>query len=318
MPISFHFFILFSAITVAQAFMDNIFKLHGVPHTIVSDRDKVFLSTFWQELFRCLGTSLTMSTSYHPQTDGQSEVVNRCLETYLRCMVHEQPRDWVKWISLAEWWYNTTFHSSIHTTPYEIVYGQPAPVHMPYLPGDSVVETVDRSLQAREAAINLMKFYLHRASNRMKQQADKRRSDREFSIGDLVYVKLQPYRQQSVVHRFCPKLSAKFFGPYQVLERIGKVAYKLALPAGTRVHPVFHVSQLKQHIGHAMVQSALLVLDGEDLISKEPVQILDSRIRKKGNQAVTQVLIQWSNSFPEDATWEYLPDLQAKFPAFDP
>ena len=180
---------------------------------------------------------------------------------------------------------------------------------MPNLPGDSVVETVDQSLQAHEEAINLMKFYLHRANNRMKQQADKMRSDREFSIGDLVYVKLQPYRQQYVVHRFCPKLFAKFFGPYQVLERIGKVAYKLALPAGTRVHPVFHVSQLKQHIGHAMVQSALPVLDGEDLISKEPVQILERRIRKRGNQAVTQVLVQWSNSFPEDATWEYLPDL---------
>ena len=185
---------LFSALTIAQAFMDNVYKLLGVPQTIVSDRDKVFLSTFWQELFKCLGTKLNMSTAYHPQTDGQSEVVNRCLETYLRCMVHEKPKDWVKWLSLAEWWYNTTFHSSIHTTPFEIVYGQPAPTHMPYLPGDSRVETVDRSLQAREAAINLLKFHLNRAVNRLKQQADKQRTDREFSVGDMVYVKLQPYR----------------------------------------------------------------------------------------------------------------------------
>ena len=308
----------FSALTVAQAFMDHIYKLHGVPHTIVSDRDKVFLSTFWKELFKCLGTKLTMSTSYHPQTDGQSEVVNRCLETYLRCMVHEKPKDWVKWLSLAEWWYNTTFHSSIHTTPYEMVYGQPAPIHMPYLQGKSTVETVDRSLQARETAINLLKFHLTRATNRMKQQVDKRRSDKELSVGDFVYVKLQPYRQQSVVHRFCPKLSAKFFGPYQVLERVGKVAYRLQLPEGARVHPVFHISQLKQHVGQAEVQTALPVLDADGLISHEPVQILERRISKKGNRAATQVLVKWSDSYPEDATWEYLSDLQAKFPHFDP
>ena len=308
----------FSALTVAQAFMDNIYKLHGVPNTIVSDRDKVFLSTFWKELFRVLGTKLNMSTSYHPQTDGQSEVVNRCLETYLRCMVHETPREWAKWISLAEWWYNTTFHSSTHTTPYEVVYGQPAPVHMPYLPSDSRVDTIDKSLQAREAAIKLMKFHLTRAGNRMKQQADKKRSDREFLVGDLVYVKLQPYRQQSVVVRFCMKLSARFFGPYKVLERIGKVAYKLDLPVGAKVHLVFHVSQLKKHVGQVLVQSELPIMDADGLIVKEPVKILDRRMVKQGNHAGTQVLVQWANAFPEDATWENLAVLQSRFLHFDP
>ena len=117
----------------------------------------MFLSTFWQELFKCLGTKLNLSTTYHPQSDGQSEVINRCLETYLRCMVHKKPNDWIKWISLAEWWYNITFHNSIHTTIFEIVYQQPASIHLPYLPGDSRLETMDRSLQVCEAAINRMK-----------------------------------------------------------------------------------------------------------------------------------------------------------------
>ena len=98
-----------------------------------------------------------------------------------------------------------------------MVYGQPAPTHLPYLVGDSKVDAVDRSLQAREAAIKMVKFYLQRAQNHMKQQADKKRSDRVFDVGDLVYVKLQPYRQTTVKNRKCLKLSARYFGPYKVL-----------------------------------------------------------------------------------------------------
>ena len=88
-----------------------------------------------------------MSTAYHPQLDGQTEVTNRSLETYLRCMIGERPRDWSKWLLLVEWWYNTTHYSAINTTPYEAVYGQPAFVHLPYLLGDFKVKVVNRSLQ---------------------------------------------------------------------------------------------------------------------------------------------------------------------------
>ena len=146
----------------------------------VSDRDKVFISRFWQELFRLVGTQLKLSTSYHLQTDGQMEVVNRGLETYLRCMVSKKPKEWTKFIALVEWWYNTSYHSSIHTTPYEVVYGQPAPTHLPYLVRGSMVGAIGRSLRAREAAIKLLKFYLQKAINRMKQQVDKKRTDRNL------------------------------------------------------------------------------------------------------------------------------------------
>ena len=150
----------YTALNVAQLFMDNVFKLHGVPASIFSDRDKIFLSFFWKELFRLLGIELKMSSAYHPQTDGQTEVLNRCLETYLRCMTGERPRDWVKWLPMAEWWYNTSYHTATHTSPYEAVYGQTPPLHKPYFPGDSKVEAVDRSLQVREAAIKLLNFHL--------------------------------------------------------------------------------------------------------------------------------------------------------------
>ena len=103
----------YSAIDVAKAYLDNVFKLHGWPRSIVSDRDPVFLRTFWKGLFFLYDTDLLLSSSYHPQTDGQSEVVNRCLETYLRCMTSEKLKEWCRWLPLAEWWYNTHFHSSI-------------------------------------------------------------------------------------------------------------------------------------------------------------------------------------------------------------
>ena len=102
----------YTALDVAQHFLDNVYKLHGLPNSIVSDRDKVFTSTFWQSLFSLLNVNLLMSTAYHPQTDGQTEVVNKCLKQYLRYMTGDRPKEWVKWLPLAEWWYNTSYHLS--------------------------------------------------------------------------------------------------------------------------------------------------------------------------------------------------------------
>ncbi|GJU68476.1 retrotransposon-related protein [Tanacetum coccineum] len=142
----------YTAITVAQAFLDNIYKLHELPKVIVTERDAMFLDKFWKEF---------------------------------------------NWIFLVEYWYNTIYHTSIHTTLYQVVCGQPPPTHIAYTHGDSrvdVVDVVDRSLLAREAAIQLLKFHLKRAHNMMKALADKHRTNREFELNSWVYLKLQPYR----------------------------------------------------------------------------------------------------------------------------
>ena len=220
----------FTAAIVAQVYFEHVYKLHGLPRTIVSDRDAVFLSRFWTELFSLQQVALHMHTAYHPQTDGQTEVVNRGLETYLRCMTGERPKEWILWPPLAEWWYNSNWHTAIGTTPYEVVYGQPPSLHVPYITGDCSVEDVDRSSKAREECIPMLQFHLTRAQHRMKAQADKHRVDKEFQLGNLVYVKLQPYRQSSVVARVCHKLATKYFGPFPISARVGKVAYRLQLP----------------------------------------------------------------------------------------
>ncbi|XP_071926915.1 uncharacterized protein [Coffea arabica] len=153
----------------------------------------------------------------------------------------------------------------------------------------------------------------------MKQLVDQHRTEREFSVGDWVYVKLQPYRQHSLRSHHCQKLSPRYFGPFQVIARVGTVAYRLALPAHVCIHNTFHVSVLKRKVGSGVVQAHIPAgVSQQGQLLLEPIAILDRRLVKRGRAAATQVLVQWSNSFPEDATWEYLQDLQLQFPNFSP
>lgn len=309
----------YTAMDVAKLYMDQVFRLHGMPKDITSDRDPTFLSDVWREMFRVHGVDLNFSTAYHPQSDGQTEVTNKTLETYLRCMVSDSPRSWSSWLPLAEWWYNTTYHSAIHSTPFEIIYGQPPPLHMPYLPGESSSPAVDRTLQKREAVIDMMKFHLLRAQNRMKQYADSRRSDREFTNGDYVYLKLQPYRQHSLKGRHIPhKLSPRYYGPFRIQDRVGTRAYKLELPSTSSIHNVFHVSQLKLCPNPPSSTPTLPQYLNNVGTDKEPELILEKKMVNRQNKPVTKVLVQWKGSTPQQATWEFYQDFIAKFHDFHP
>jgi len=114
----------FSAEVVAQKFLAEVYRLHGLPLAIVSDRDRIFTSKLWKALFRLADVQLRHSTAYHPQSDGQTECVNQCLETFLRCFVHACPTKWSKWLSVAEYWYNTSHHSALGRSPFAVLYGQ--------------------------------------------------------------------------------------------------------------------------------------------------------------------------------------------------
>jgi hypothetical protein len=232
----------FTAQTVADAYMESVFKLHGMPFAVVSDRDKIFTSQFWQQLFKCSGTQLRMSTACHPQSNGQTERVNQCLETFLRCFTHACPGKWSKWLALAEHWYNTSPHSTLGTSPFDVLYGrEPRQLGLSPLDVSPVVEVQDW-LDERRTMMDLLQQHLARATLRMKTQADKGRLERSFQVGESVFLKLQPYVQHSVSRRSNHKLSFKFYGPYKVLSKVGSVAYRLELPVDSKVHPVFHVS----------------------------------------------------------------------------
>jgi hypothetical protein len=158
----------YTAKTIAEVFVKEVVRLHGIPLSIVSDRDPVFMSNFWRELFKLQGTKLRMSTAYHPETDGQTEVVNRCLETYLRCFITDQPRTWANWISWSEYWFNTNHHSATGQTPYEVVYGRAPPVITRWVQGETRVDAVQRELVDRDEAIRQLRQHLQRSQDRMK------------------------------------------------------------------------------------------------------------------------------------------------------
>jgi hypothetical protein len=174
------------------------------------------------------------------------------------------------------------------------------------------VPDVDTWLQERKQVQELLRQHLERVRLRMKHQADKHRTERVFQLGDFVYLKLQPYIQSSLAPRSHHKLLFKYYGPYQVLERIGLVAYRLALPETSRIHPIIHVSQLKKAIGaHIQVQP---VLPSPLDVLAVPSRVLQRRFRQQGPIAVSQVLVQWSGQPESLATWEDSEDLKRRFP----
>lgn len=287
----------FSAPVIAKVFFDNIYKLHGLPESIVTDRDKIFTSHFWQELFKISKVSLCMSSSYHPQSDGQIERVNQCLETFLRCFVNACPTKWMDWLSSVEFWYNTSPHTSIGFSPFEALYG--------YTPKTLVLFSLDMAatpdvatwVQDKYTMNQLIRQHLHRAEQRMKKQADRYRTERTFSVRDSVYLKLQPYVQSSLAPRSNQKLAFKFFGPYKILAKVGSVAYKLQLPSSAAIHDVFHVSQLKAARPSSAKVSSELPSSTDAF--QVPKRILSTRLVSKGVTSVQQGLVKWSG-WPAD------------------
>ena len=294
----------FTAHKVALVFFEIVCKLHGMPRSLVSDRDPLFISKFWRELFSLCGTKLRMSTSYHPETDGQTEVFNRVLEQYLRSFVHHKPSQWSNYLSLAEWSHNTSVHSTTGLTPYQITYGKEPPSIPQYIQGQSSLEAVDSLLSCRQQLITKLKATILKSQIAMKQHADKHRRDITFEEGSYVYVRLRPYRQKTATPASYSKLSNRFYGPFKILQQIGKVAYKLDLPAHSKIHPVFHCSLLKLHHGPIPSITTIppLSIDHHPIIT--PLTILDTKLDTSTNPPTKMALVQWSGLPPEETSWE--------------
>jgi transposase InsO family protein len=274
----------FTALDVAKAYMTNVFKTHGLPQAIVSDRDRIFTSALWQELFRLSKTELRLSSSYHPQSDGQTERVNQCLEAYLRCSVHACPGNWFHWLHLAEYWYNTSVHTAHGMTPFQVMFGRLPREFGTIQANQSNIPDLAAWLHEREVIRDLLRQQLLRAQQRMKQQADKHCSEREFAIGDSVYLKLQPYVQTSIARRPHQKLAFRYYGPYTILQRVGQVAYKLNLPASSQIHVVVHVSLLKKAVGPDVLVSPQLPPSINVLQTvRAPAEILAHRLVRRGH-----------------------------------
>ncbi|XP_061357783.1 uncharacterized protein LOC133302076 [Gastrolobium bilobum] len=247
------------------------------------------------------GTALHFSSAYHPKSDGQTERVNQSLEQYLRCFVHNNQLTWHRFLSWAEFHYNTAYNRSTQTTPFQATYGRSLPCLLAYTLGPTSLEAVDTGLHQRTMALASLKQNLKKAQALMKAQADRKRKDHTFQTGDQVLLRLQPYRQFTVHRRSSHKLSLQFYGPLEVLERIEKVAYRLKLPEGSRVHPIFHVSLLRPF--HHKIH--LVTADPRSTPPMHvPATVVAQRVIWRQGREIPQVLIQWQGLPSKESTWE--------------
>ena len=199
-------------------------------------------------------------------------------------------------------------------TPFEVVYGRAPPTIHRYEHGTTAVAQVKNTLGQRDEILKQLRENLLEAQHRMKLYEDRHRRELEFQPGEMVYLKLQPFRQMSLRERGNMKFSPRFYGPYQIVEQLGKVAYRLELPTHSRLHPVFHVSQLKKKLGHSdRVAPELPKVGDNGTMVLEPKRIIDFRWVKNGKKVLHEALVQWVGVNEEDATWEPYDALQQQF-----
>ncbi|GJT69558.1 putative reverse transcriptase domain-containing protein [Tanacetum coccineum] len=232
---------------LARMYLKEVVTRHGIPVSIICDRDPRFASNFWRSLQKALGTNLDMSTAYHPQTDGQSERSIQTLEDMLRACVIDFGKGWVNHLPLVEFSYNNSYHTSIKAAPFEALYGQ------------KFCSPVCWAESYADLKCKLM----------------------EFQVGDRVMLNVSPWKG---VVRFGKrrKLNPRYVGPFKVLEKVGVVAYNLELPQElSRVHNTFHVSNLKKCYADEPLAVPLdgLHIDDKLQFVEEPVKIMDCEVK---------------------------------------
>ncbi|KAK5784835.1 hypothetical protein PVK06_039374 [Gossypium arboreum] len=306
----------FSMDKLAELYVSQIVKLHGVPISIVSDRDPRFTSRFWKKLQEALGTKLHFSTAFHPQTDGQSERVIQILEDMLRCCVLEFSGSWERYLPLIEFAYNNSFQSSIKMAPYEALYGRKCrtPLFWTEL-GESKIFGVDLIRDA-EQKVKVIRESLKIAFDRQKSYADMKRKDIEYQVGDKVFLKVSPWKK---ILRFGRKgkLSPRFIGPYEISERVGPVAYRLILPPELKkVHDVFHVSMLRRYRSDPshVISPSEIEIQANMSYEEEPIRILSREVKELRNKRVPLVKVLWLKHGIEEATWETENSMRERYP----
>ncbi|KAF5808044.1 putative nucleotidyltransferase, Ribonuclease H [Helianthus annuus] len=306
----------FSAERLAKIYVDEIVSRNGVPLNIISDRDARFSSRFLRTMQSAMGTQLNLSTTYHPQTDGQTERTIQTLEDMLRACVIDFGGSWDSHLPLIEFSYNNSYHSSINMPPFEALYGRKCrspvcwnEIGEAQLTGpDLILETTDKVKKVRDN--------LQTARSRQKSYADRRRKPLEFQVGDRVLLTISPWKG---VIRFGKKgkLAPRYVGPFKIVERIGKVAYRLELPPKLgNVHPTFHVSNLKKCLADENLHIPLdeIRVDKTLHFVEKPVEILDREVKWLKHKRIPLVKVRWESKRGPEFTWEREDQMKAKYP----
>ncbi|KAG8501005.1 hypothetical protein CXB51_003048 [Gossypium anomalum] len=274
----------FSLDKLAELYISEIVRLHGVPLSIISDRDPRFTSRFWKKLQKALGTKLSFSTAFHPQTDGQSEKVIQVLEDMLRCCVLEFQGSWEKYLPLVEFAYNNSYQSSLKMAPYEALYGRKCctPLYWTELKENQIYK-VDL-VKETEEKVKIIRDCLKAASDRQKSYADLKKKEIEYQV---------------------------------VIERVGPLAYRLALPIELeKIHNVFHVSMLRHYRSdpsHVISQTEVEI-QPDMTYGEEPVKILAREVKQLRNKSIALVKVLWNRHGVDKATWELEEAMRKQYP----
>ena len=301
---------------LAELYIKEIVRLHGIPISIISDRDPRFTSRFWGKLQEAMGTRLNFSTAFHPQTDGQSERVIQILEDMLRSCAIDYEGSWDRHIPLVEFVYNNSFQSSIGMAPYEALYGRKCRTPLCWTELSERKVIGPDLIRETEEKVKIIREKLKVATDRQKSYTDMKRKDIRYEVGEKVFLKVSPWKK---VMRFGKKgkLSPRFIGPYEVIEKVGPVAYRLALPPDLdKIHNVFHVSMLRRYRSDPthIVSSETIELRPDLTYEEEPVEILAHEVKELRNKKIPLVKVLWRNHKTEEATWESEETMRQPYP----
>lgn len=298
---------------VASLFFGTVWRHHGLPRVLVSDRDPRFISKFWQSLFKLCGTNFNISTAYHPETDGQTERTNRTLEQMLRAYVCHKQNDWDRVLYAVEFAYNNSEQASTGFTPFKIATGQSPITPASFLniaASSSPVQSTEEFLRQVQNAVKIATDNMTLAQDYQAEYANRSRRDDEFKVNDIVLLSSDHINTAYGSQQPSKKLKHRWLGPYRIEQAISKVAYKLELPPSMKVHPVFHASVLKRYKETPPEFSErqkppppppVVINDNEEY---EVEQILDKRIVNRGRNQTPQYLVKWVGYPEHDATWE--------------
>ena len=300
-----------SARDCAAAFLQNIWKLHGLPEDIVSDRDTKWTGEFWHNLWEMLGIKRNLSSAFHPQTDGQTERVNQTLETYLRTFVNYDQNDWLSLLPLAEFAYNNSITQATKMTPFYANYG--------YNPRTIWPSDGEGKNLASKAYAHWMREVHKRASKTledtratMSKYYNKGKQEHPtYEIGDLVMLNAKNIHTKRPTKKLAPKL----YGPFRILEKIGSRSFRLELQTRWRKHNVFHVSLLEPYRANNIEGRALSRPEPEEIegeMEYEVETILQSEIRTtkrkvKGrykSYRTLYYLVKWKGYLDDECSWE--------------
>ena len=298
----------------AWAFWDSVGKLHGVPRALHSDRDTRFTSKFWKTLWKITGTSLRLSSAYHPQSQGQVERLNAVIEQVLRCTIHQMGkiRDWDNILSTVEFCLNNQVNRSTGYTPFYLMYGyHPVnPIHFISDTDRVLVESVSRFSRRLEDIYKRAKMHIAAANEKYKARYDRLHRPAQFNVDDWVLLSTRHLHLRGTP----TKLQRKFVGPFQVSAKIGGQAYTLKLPDDWKIHPTFHVSLLKpwrQDTWREEAEEPIPELEQDDE-EFEIEKVLRWRYYRLGNRQKKEYLVVWKGWPLSDATWLPMEDIRPR------